>query len=78
MVPPCSARCPDADGLERLKTPNGVLLLLEQYCSRQILKMSLSPKVLRKLKPGTGALHNYADLVDLRDLDRGSLLLLIG
>ena len=29
-----------------LFTPNGVLLLLDQYCSRQILKMLMRPKVL--------------------------------
>ena len=54
------------------KTRNGVLLLLDQYCSRQILKMSMPPKVLRKLYPGTGTLHNYSNLVDLRDLNGGT------
>ena len=52
-----------------LKTPNGVLLLPYQYCSGQILKMSMRPKVLRKLYPGIGTLHNDSDLVDLRDLN---------
>ena len=54
------------------KTPNGVLLLPDQYCSRQILKLSMPPKVLRKLYPCTGTLHNYSDLVDLRYLNGGT------
>jgi len=60
------------------KTPNGVSLLLDQYCSRQILKLSMRPKVLRKLYPGIGTLNNASGLLDLRELagwDRCLLLL---
>ena len=58
--------------------PNRVLLLLDQYYSRQILKMSMRPKVLRQLYPGIGTLHNASGLLDLRELagwDRCLLLL---
>jgi len=34
--------------------------------------MSMPPKVLRKVDLGIGTLHNYTDLVDLRDLTGGT------
>jgi len=34
--------------------------------------MSMLPKVLRKVYPGIGTLHNNSDLVDLRDINGGT------